>query len=144
MKKALENPDSVLDRIQHTYEVALKNLKILEDAGIPIAAGTDAGNIGTIHGPALFREFQLMRDAGLTPMQILQCATGNAARVFATPRSGVLDENGSPQIGSIIAGNFADLIILNANPAADIKHASDIDRVIKNGTIYDAASLLPK
>ena len=144
VKKALENPDSVLDRIQHTYDVALKNLKILEDAGIPIAAGTDAGNIGTIHGPALFREFQLMRDAGLTPMQILRCATSNAARVFATPRSGVLDENGNPQIGSIIAGSFADLIILNSNPAADIARASDIDRVIKNGTVYDAASLLPK
>ena len=144
VKKALENPDSVLDRIQHTYDVALKNLKILEDAGIPIAAGTDAGNIGTIHGPGLFREFQLMRDAGLTPMQILRCATSNAARVFATPRSGVLDENGNPQIGSIIAGSFADLIILNSNPAADIARASDIDRVIKNGTVYDAASLLPK
>ncbi len=144
VKKALENPDSVLDRIQHTYDVALKNLKILEDAGIPIAAGTDAGNIGTIHGPGLFREFQLMRDAGLTPMQILRCATSNAARVFATPRSGVLDENGNPQIGSIIAGNFADLVILNSNPAADIARASDIDRVIKNGTVYDAASLLPK
>src|SRR5437868_5961116 len=93
VKKALENPDAVLDRIHHTYDVALKNLKTLEDAGIPIAAGTDAGNIGTIHGPALFREFQLMRAAGLTPMQILQCATSNAARVFATPRSGLPDDN---------------------------------------------------
>ncbi|MEY2492105.1 MAG: hypothetical protein QOH24_1056 [Verrucomicrobiota bacterium] len=144
VKKALENPDAVLDRIKHTYEVALKNLKTLEDAGIPIAAGTDAGNIGTIHGPALFREFQLIREGGLTPMQILQCATSNAARVFATPRSGVLDENGNPQIGAIVAGNFADLVILNSNPAADIAHASDIDRVIKNGIVYEAASLLPK
>jgi imidazolonepropionase-like amidohydrolase len=144
VKKALENPNAVLDRIKHTYEVALKNLKTLEDAGIPIAAGTDAGNIGTIHGPALFREFQLMREGGLTPMQILQCATGNAARVFATPRSGVLDENGNPQIGSIVAGNFADLVILNSNPSTDIAHASDIDSVIKNGIVYQTASLLPK
>ena len=85
-----------------------------------------------------------MRDAGLTPMQILQCATSNAARVFATPRSGLLDENGNPQIGSVVPGNFADFVILNSNPVADIGHASDIDRVIKNGTVYDAASLLPK
>ena len=77
-------------------------------------------------------------------MQILRCATSNAARVFATPRSGVLSENGTPQIGSIIAGNFADLVILNSNPAADTAHASDIDSVVKNGTVYDAASLLPK
>src|SRR5205807_2401655 len=40
VKKALENPDAALDRIKHTYDVALKNLKTLEDAGIPIAAGT--------------------------------------------------------------------------------------------------------
>ncbi|HEY2102077.1 MAG TPA: amidohydrolase family protein [Chthoniobacterales bacterium] len=144
VKKALEDPDAVLGRIKQTYEIALKNLKTLEDAGVPIAAGTDAGNIGTIHGPALFREFQLMREAGLTPAQILQCATANAAKVFATARSGVLDENGNPQIGSIVAGNFADLVILNSNPTTDIAHASDIDRVIKNGVVYQAGSLLPK
>src|SRR5204863_5379988 len=84
IKNALANPDAVLDRIQKTYDVALKNLKTLQDAGVTIAAGTDAGNIGTIHGPALFREFQLMKEAGLTPMQILQCATSNAAKVFDT------------------------------------------------------------
>ena len=55
----MANPDAALDRIKQTYAVALKNLKTLEDAGVTIAAGTDAGNIGTIHGPAIFREFQL-------------------------------------------------------------------------------------
>jgi imidazolonepropionase-like amidohydrolase len=83
-------------------------LKSLEDAGVTIAAGTDAGNIGTIHGPALFREFQLMKEAGLTPMQILQCATTNAAKLFG-------GETGA-HIGKIDNGNFADLIILKSNP----------------------------
>src|SRR6184192_1801351 len=64
IKSALAKPDEALDRIRKTYEVALPNLKKLEDAGITIAAGTDAGNIGTNHGPALFREFQLMKEAG--------------------------------------------------------------------------------
>ncbi|HEY2140324.1 MAG TPA: amidohydrolase family protein, partial [Chthoniobacterales bacterium] len=82
IRTAMANPQPVLDRIQQTYDVALKNLKTLEDAGIPIATGTDAGNIGTIHGPAIFREFQLMKQAGLTPMQILQCTTANAAKTF--------------------------------------------------------------
>src|SRR4029453_13246342 len=61
IKTALANPNEALDRIKKVYGVALKNLKSLEDAGVRIAAGTDAGNIGTIHGPALFREFQLMK-----------------------------------------------------------------------------------
>src|ERR1700751_4360922 len=82
IKNALANPVTTLHQIKTTYDVALANLKALEDAGVTIAAGTDAGNIGTIHSPAIFREFQLMKQAGLTPMEILKCTTANAARVF--------------------------------------------------------------
>ncbi len=134
IKNALANPDEALGRIKKTYDVALPNLKRLEDAGVTIAAGTDAGNIGTIHGPALFREFQLMKEAGLTPMQILQCATTNAAKLFG-------GETGA-HIGKIDNGNFADLVILKSNPIDDIANASDIDSVIKNGVVYPADSIL--
>jgi imidazolonepropionase-like amidohydrolase len=134
LKKAMENPQPVLDSIRKTYDVALKNLKTLEDAGVVIATGTDAGNIGTIHGPAIFREFQLMKEAGLTPLQILQCTTANAARTFG-------GETGA-RIGSLKPGNFADLVILKSNPLDDIKNASAIDSVIKNGVLYSADSIL--
>ena len=134
IKSALAKPDEALDRIKKTYEVALPNLKKLEDAGITIAAGTDAGNIGTIHGPALFREFQLMKEAGLTNMQILQSATVNAAKLFG-------GDTGA-HIGKIDNGYFADLVILKSNPADDIANASDIDTVIKNGVVYPADSIL--
>jgi imidazolonepropionase-like amidohydrolase len=134
IKDALAKPDEALGRIKKTYEVALPNLKKLEDAGVTIAAGTDAGNIGTIHGPALFREFQLMKEAGLTPMQILQCATANAAKLFG-------GDTGA-HIGKVEKGYFADLVILNSNPLDDIAHASDIDMVIKNGVVYPADSIL--
>src|SRR6266566_4368425 len=108
-EKAWGKPDETLDRIKKTYDVAFKNLKILEDAGVTIAAGTDAGNIGTIHGPALFREFQLMKEAGLTAMQILQCATVNAAKVFDTTGGMSFRSSAPPKIGAIVPGNFADL-----------------------------------
>src|SRR5438874_864368 len=134
IKDALAKPDEALDRIKKTYDVALPNLKRLEDAGVTIAAGTDAGNIGTIHGPALFREFQLMKEAGLTPMQILQCTTANAAKLFG-------GDTGA-HIGQIAPGYFADLVILNSNPVDDIAHASDIDSVVKNGVLYPAQELL--
>src|SRR3989440_160407 len=134
IKTALAKPDEALERIKKTYDVAFKNLKTLEDAGVTIAAGTDAGNIGTIHGPALFREFQLMKEAGLTPMQILQCATSNAAQLFG-------GETGA-HIGRIEKGYFADLVILNSNPADDIAHSSDIESVMKNGVLYSANNLL--
>jgi imidazolonepropionase-like amidohydrolase len=134
VKQALADPKAAMDRINKVYEVALPNLKKLEDAGITIAAGTDAGNIGTIHGPALFREFQLMKQAGLTNMQILQCATANAAKLFG-------GETGA-HIGKIDSGYLADLVVLKSNPIDDIAHASDIDSVIKNGISYPADSIL--
>ena len=134
IKTALAHPDDVLARIEKTYEVALKNLKALADAGIPIAAGTDAGNIGTIHGPALFREFQLMKAAGLTNLQILRSTTTTAAKAFGGPIG--------EKIGAIATGCYADLVVLNSNPLDDIAHASDIQIIIKDGVIYPANSLI--
>jgi imidazolonepropionase-like amidohydrolase len=75
-----------------------------------------------------------MKEAGLTPMQILQCATANAAKLFG-------GETGA-HIGNLENGYFADLVILNSNPIDDIAHASDIDTVIKNGVAYPADSIL--
>jgi imidazolonepropionase-like amidohydrolase len=143
IKSAVANPQPVLDRIQQTNDIALKNLKTLQDAGITIATGTDAGNIGTIHGPAIFREFQLMKEAGLTPMQILQCTTANAAKVFDTAGgTSFRSSDFSPKTGSLKPGNFADLVILKSNPLDDIRHASDIDSVMKNGILYSAEDLV--
>jgi len=135
VKAALADPKAAMDRINQVYDVALPNLKKLEDAGVTIAAGTDAGNVGTIHGPALFREFQLMKQAGLTNMQILQCATTNAAKLFG-------GDTGA-HIGKLDKGCFADLVILKSNPVDDIAHASDIETVVKNGVVYPTDSILP-
>ncbi len=136
IKTALQNPAAVLKGIQRTYAIALRNLKTLADAGIPIAAGTDAGNIGTIHGPALFREFQLMKEAGLTNKEILRSATATAARAYGGATGA--------KIGTIAPGQFADFVILNSDPLDDIAHASDIESVVKNGVVYFADSLFAK
>jgi imidazolonepropionase-like amidohydrolase len=73
-----------------------------------------------------------MKEAGLTPMQILQCATANAAKLFG-------GETGA-HIGSIDKGNLADLVILRSNPVDDISRASEIDSVIKGGVLYPVDS----
>jgi len=141
IKDAVAKPDEAIARIKKTYEVALPNLKKLADAGVTIAAGTDAGNIGTIHGPALFREFALMKEAGLTPMQILKCATSNAAQLFGGETGARIGKIDNPdKCGA--GGCFADLVILKSNPLDDIARASDIDSVIKNGMVYPAQSIL--
>lgn len=70
----LDNPRTI-----QPPTIALKNLKVLQDRGVTIAAGTDAGNIGTLHGASIFDELKMMADAGLTPAQILTAATLNGA-----------------------------------------------------------------
>ncbi|MBD3870871.1 MAG: amidohydrolase family protein [Acidobacteria bacterium] len=119
-------------RLERTMAVMQKNLKAMQDGGAIIAAGTDAGNIGTLHGPALHREFELMAEAGLTPREILVDATRNAALVFAA----------EPEMGTIAKGKFADFLILDADPLADIANLQKIHRVVKGGVALDPANIL--
>jgi imidazolonepropionase-like amidohydrolase len=104
-----------------------RNLKKLWDAGALVAAGTDAGNTRTLHGPSLHREFVLMADAGVSPMQILVSATRNGARLF-----------GRDDIGQVAAGMQADLVVLDADPLADIRNTRRIHATIRGGTIHEA------
>lgn len=113
---------------------AKANLKKLEDAGVIVAAGTDAGNIGTLHGPDIHREFELMSEAGLAPMQILVSATRNVALVF----------NPKPEFGTLEAGKLADIAILDADPLADIRNARKIHTIIKGGNVYAETDLVNK
>jgi len=108
-----------------TTPVVLQNLKKVWDAGIPVAMGTDAGNIGALHGPSVFREMELMVRAGLSPLQVLRSATVNGAKVMGLER----------EAGRIAPGRLADLVVLDADPLADIGNASRIHRVIKDGRL---------
>jgi imidazolonepropionase-like amidohydrolase len=115
-----------------TGTILLRNLKTVYEAGIPVVMGTDAGNIGTLHGPAVFREMALMQQAGLTPIQVLAAATTVGAR--AAHREKVA--------GVIAVGRAADLVLLSADPTADIANASRIYRVVRSGKVYDPDELL--
>jgi imidazolonepropionase-like amidohydrolase len=120
-------------RLERTMPVMQANLKAMQDGGAIVAAGTDAGNIGTLHGPAIHREFELMAEAGLTPREILVDATRNAALVFAA----------EPDMGTLVKGKFADFLILDADPLADSANLQRIYRVVKGGVALDPAEILP-
>ncbi len=106
--------------------IALQNLRKVWDAGIPVVMGTDAGNIGTLHGPSVFREMEIMTQAGLTPLQVLRSATSNGAKTLGMERA----------IGTLAPGKLADLLILDADPLADVTNLSRIHRVIKDGKVF--------
>lgn len=112
--------------------VAAENLRKVWDAGITVAMGTDAGNVGTLHGPSVFREMELMVQAGLTPLQVLRSATLNGAKTLGLQH----------ELGTVEPGKLADLVVLDADPLADIANASRIHRVVKGGRAYTPASLM--
>lgn len=112
--------------------VAMQNLRKLLDAGITIVMGTDAGNIGTLHGPSVLREMRLMQDSGLTPIEVLRAATTNGAQVLARPN----------ELGVIAPGRLADLVVLDADPLADSGNLAQVHRVIQDGLVNDPQMLM--
>jgi imidazolonepropionase-like amidohydrolase len=123
--KAMANPPQ-----PKASPIALANLRKVWDAGTTVVMGTDAGNIGTLHGPSVFRELQVMTEAGLTPLQVLRSATANGAKAMG------LD------VGLLRAGQLADVVILDADPLADVKNLSRIHRVIKDGKLFVPEELM--
>src|SRR5688572_13697028 len=113
-------------------ESARKDLRRLVDAGVEIVMGTDAGNIGTLHGPSIHREMRLMVGAGLTPLEVLRSATVGGARTMGL----------EAQAGEVVAGRLADLVILDADPLADIGNLAKVHRTIKGGVVYDPEELM--
>jgi imidazolonepropionase-like amidohydrolase len=101
---------------------AMKNVALLNAAGVNILAGTDAGNLGTAHGASLHGELALLVRAGLTPTQALHAATAAPAAAFAlTDR------------GRLAAGQRADLVLVEGDPTQDITTTRRIVGVWKNG-----------
>ena len=88
------------------------------------------GSHGQQHGPASHWEVWSYAEA-LGPLGALEVASLNGARYL-----GLAD-----QLGSIVAGKYADLVILDSNPLDDIENTLDIDLVMKDGVLYDAATL---
>jgi imidazolonepropionase-like amidohydrolase len=111
--------------------VPMQNLMTVWKAGIKVVMGTDAGNIGTVHGPSVFREMALMQRAGLTPLEVLRSATVNGAATL-----GVSD------LGSIAPGQLADLVLLDADPLADVGNLSHATLVVHDGHAATPAELL--
>jgi len=97
-------------------------------AGGKIHAGTDTIAGGT-PGLSMHHEMEMLVEAGLTPMQALKAATSWSAELL----QGKDGARGNAKIGSIRPGNFADLVVVSADPLSDISNTKKIERVMKNG-----------
>lgn len=107
------------------------NLKRLASAGVTIAMGTDAGNPLTLHGPSVFAEMEAMHAAGLSPARIIAAST----------RGGSLAMGLEKEIGTIEKGKIADLLVLAADPTADIANVRKIRYVVRGGVVRSIEEL---
>ena len=106
-------------------------VKTFQEAGGVLLVGTDSPG-AVFPGWGLHQELELFVEAGLTPMEALQTATVNAAKVLGK----------EDDLGALGAGKYADLVILDADPLENIQNTQRIHRVIYNGKVLDPAALL--
>ena len=110
-------------------------VKTMHDAGVAVALGNDAGTPNVPFGWGMHHEMELYVEAGLTPMDAIVAATATGAAQM--PPVGEAD------FGTLEAGKVADLIVLNADPLADIRNTLAIDRVMRLGEWVDRSGFVP-
>ncbi len=119
-----QKASAAVARSAAAFQIALKNVKKLQDAGVMIALGTDSGAFPIrAQGFAEHLELELLVRAGLSPLQAISAGTKNAAQLL----------NIDQAFGTIEKGKSADLIILGANPIEDIRNTRKIESVYKAG-----------
>jgi hypothetical protein len=108
-----------------------KLVGILFRAGVPMLAGTDAMNPFCMPGFSLHDELALLVESGLTPLAALQSATVRPAEFLGR----------TEEVGLIAPGKRADLVLLSADPLADIHNSTQIQAVWLQGKYFDRAAL---
>lgn len=110
--------------LAHSLETARANLVRAWNKGVPLVAGTDAGDTLVFHGASLHRELQLWAAAGVPPEVALTAATSNAAKLL-----------GATNLGAIRKGLDADLILVDGNPLQDIAATERISLIVFKGEL---------
>lgn len=133
VNRAMENATDESGRNVNAsmYQMALRHVGQAHMAGVKLLAGTDAGDTYVFPGFSIHDELVELVSAGLRPADALRSATIEAA-LFSGKES---------DFGSIDAGKVADMILLNADPLADIHNTQKIGGLFFNGQYFDRAAL---
>ena len=112
---------------KENFRIWMAALREFERRGGLIGAGEDAGFIYQMYGFGLIRELELHQEAGFHPLQVIQHATGNNARILGQ----------QDRLGRVRAGYLADLLIVNGNPLENLKvlYPTGVDVVQDGKTI---------
>jgi imidazolonepropionase-like amidohydrolase len=127
-------PDSVppgADSVgRAVYAKRLALVGAMYRAGVGVLAGTDAPLRNSPPGFGLHEELAWLVQAGLSPFEVLRAATLDAARFLGMQDS----------LGTVAPGRLADLVLLDADPRADIRNTRRIRAVVASGRLLDAAA----
>ncbi len=115
--------NGIPDDVKTADSISAINLIKLHKAGVNIASGTDAGNIGTFHASSYLQELEAMQKFGMIVPEIIKASTINPAVGFGKEQ----------QWGSIEKGKLADILLLKNNPLDALKNLNSIELVFKNG-----------
>ncbi len=119
--------NTTADQMKTRTAQSLAAIGALHKAGVTIVAGSDTGLVGY----GLLRELELYVQAGMTPMEAIQCATIVSARAI----------NLAADSGTVEVGKRADLILVNGNPLTNISDLRKVTMVVANGRLYESAKL---
>ena len=119
-------------RAKAVWPKVLQLSRLLFEAGVPLAIGSDLGNPWIVPGDSFHRELALMVDAGIPPLDVITMATLNGAKFM-----------GSNEVtGTVEPGKLANLVILNDDPVANITNSRKISNSMYRGALLNPADLL--
>lgn len=101
-----------------------RKMEPLVKGGACIVVGTDSGEPGLIHGSTTWHELIYLVDMGMTPLEAITAATSRPGRLLA------------PDIGSLVKGFHADVIMIKGDVLADLNLLQDVAHVVKDGVQY--------
>jgi imidazolonepropionase-like amidohydrolase len=108
---------------QLRWAKVLQLTKMMYDSGVQILSGTDIPNFGLVPGASLHHELELLDEAGIKPLQVINIATYNGAKAL-----GIDDISGTIQ-----PGKQANMIVLSSNPIQNISNTKGIEAVMVDG-----------
>jgi imidazolonepropionase-like amidohydrolase len=122
--------DPARARLTRAFEQDKRNVKALADAGARLGFGTDSGGAAErffVQGFFEHRQMELLVEAGLTPMQVIEAFSKNNAAALGIDRD----------FGTLAKGKAADLLVLSKNPLADISNMRTIEAVYLGGKKFE-------
>ncbi len=122
---------AALAAVRESFAAEMRLAGALIRGGVPILAGSDAGELYSVAGPGLHDELALLVAAGMSDREALRTATSGAAEYLGREH----------ELGTVEAGKLADLILLEGDPSHDISNARRLRAVILDGRLFERPAL---